>query len=87
MIYDTAGNKIYESMLTCNCGLTGGCNLCRPSFIGSIKDMKVLQVGQTTACGHCHPEKFEDCAVIEAKYGVKCHCVCHDKKEEVEKLK
>lgn len=40
MKYDTAGNKIVEPIYTCNCGLTGGCSLCRPkiSFIGSITD-------------------------------------------------
>ena len=38
MKYDTSGRKICEPIYTCNCGLTGGCNLCRPttSFIGSI---------------------------------------------------
>ena len=38
MKYDTAGKAIYEPIFTCNCGLTGGCNQCRPSFIGSITD-------------------------------------------------
>ena len=32
------GKPIYESIQKCDCGLTGGCNLCRPSFIGSITD-------------------------------------------------
>ena len=38
MIYDTAGNIIQEPIQNCDCGLTSGCNLCRPSFIGSITD-------------------------------------------------
>ena len=38
MQYDTAGNIIYEPIFTCNCGNTGGCNQCRPSFIGCITD-------------------------------------------------
>ena len=38
MKYDTAGKPIYEPIQICNCGLTGGCNQCRPSFIGSITD-------------------------------------------------
>ena len=37
-----------------------------------------LQVGRTIECGRCHPEKFEDCVSIKAKYGVKCKCICHD---------
>ena len=38
MKYNTAGNKIYEPIYTCNCGLTGGCNYCRPSFVGCINN-------------------------------------------------
>lgn len=38
-----------------------------------------LQLGQTIECGRCHPEKFEDCVSIQAKFGHKCECVCHRK--------
>ena len=38
MKYDTAGRRIYELVPNCNCGLTGGCRYCRPSFIGCIDD-------------------------------------------------
>ena len=38
MKYDTAGNKIYKPIQNRDCRLTGKCNLCRPSFIGSITD-------------------------------------------------
>src|SRR3990167_5987337 len=37
-----------------------------------------LQVGRTIECGRCHPEKFEDCVSIQAKFGYKCNCICHD---------
>jgi hypothetical protein len=29
------------------------------------------QVGDTTECGHCHPEKYAISSVIE------CECICH----------
>ena len=47
MNYDTAGNKIYEPIQNCDCGLTRGCKNCNPlsfrvgrleSFIGMIND-------------------------------------------------
>ena len=41
MKYNTAGKPIVEPIISCNCGLTGGCAKCRPfreSFIGSISD-------------------------------------------------
>ena len=28
MRYDTAGNKIYDLISNCDCGLTGGCERC-----------------------------------------------------------
>src|SRR3990167_7053759 len=36
-----------------------------------------IQVGQTIECGRCCPEKFEDCVSLQAKYGHKCNCICH----------
>ena len=43
-----------------------------------------LQVGRTVECGHCHPEKFEDCKKISLIANpefkdYKCNCICHDK--------
>ncbi len=32
MITDTAGNKIYEPIQNCSCGLTGGCANCNPTL-------------------------------------------------------
>jgi hypothetical protein len=49
MKYDTAGNVIYEPIQNCNCGLTGGCNLCRPSFIGSITDKEADKMKKKVA--------------------------------------
>ena len=40
MKYDTAGNKIIEPILTCNCGLTGGCERCNPFLKQRIKMTK-----------------------------------------------
>ena len=44
MIYDTAGNIISEPIGNCNCGLTGGCEKCRQSFIGSITDKEARKM-------------------------------------------
>lgn len=49
MLYDTAGNRIYEPIQTCNCGLTGGCSNCRPSFIGSITDKEAKDMKEKLA--------------------------------------
>ena len=60
MIYDTAGKPIYESIMTCNCGLTGGCSYCNPvkeSFIGCITDEEAAKMKDTIlrrkCAGHC----------------------------------
>ena len=46
MIYNTAGKEIYEPILNCQCGLTGGCEKCNPfpSFIRSITDKEAKKI-------------------------------------------
>ena len=41
--YDTAGNEIVTLPVYCpdNCGLTGGCNACRPGM-STLSDFKTL---------------------------------------------
>lgn len=43
------------------------------------KECDYLESLGTIECGNCHPEKFEDCKVLEKKYpGIKkCDCICH----------
>ena len=38
MKYNTAGNIIQEPIHNCDYNSTGGCEKCRPSFIGCIND-------------------------------------------------
>ena len=37
MNYNTGGNPIREISI-CDCGLTGGCEKCRPPFIGMLSN-------------------------------------------------
>ena len=44
MIIDTAGNIIYEPIY-CNCGITGGCGLCRPIIMQTPMEFSQIKVG------------------------------------------
>ena len=51
MKYNTAGEPIVEPIIGCNCGLTGGCSKCRPSFIGSISDEEAEKMKEKIRLG------------------------------------
>ena len=58
MIYDTAGNPIYDLIQKCDCGLTGGCKKCSPlsfrvsqidGFIGMLSNEEAEEMRKKIA--------------------------------------